>query len=559
MQSTDNLPVIPNIRLGEPLKSGGFGTVYRGRHLTLDVDVAIKIVNVPNGGDIGRSLQEARLMARLDHPNLLRIYDAGAADRLLYLVLELMDDSCASLRRTAPDRAVSLARQLLSGLQALHDARVLHRDIKPANCLFRSRDERVKLADLGISVEQGSRTDVVYDTAGTLPFMAPELFGPTPLYAPASDLYALGITMQCMLFDRDPFPTQSRPELIAWINSGVRTPTASVRPDLPAPFTTLVDRLCTPAVDRRTKTASEALATLGGLVGSTPAETKELTALSTTQILVGSWVLGDEVYTSPNWRGFAANHITSGVAARLSALQPDAPLHDVAPLILESAERASMLRHRGIIGVLDWGTHQGMPYVVTEPQGQALATLVKSAGGWDEVASLDVAIGLADALGYLHKTGLVYQTLDPGSAVITREARAVQLSWPMFCLPIGTPAAEVEGRSPRVVIPKFAAPEALGGAPIVELSVDLYAIGEVLYFLLAGMPAFNGTRAEIIAAKWRGSADIRRVRSTVTAPTARLIARLTDPDPNRRPADALAVRDELSAIVSRIRGASSAV
>jgi serine/threonine protein kinase len=173
---------IPGVEIGEMIGRGGFGAVYRGRHQILDVDVAVKIIDgtASDPSVLERALFEARLMARLDHPNLLRIHDAGRLGSAIYLVLEIMDDSCAGLRRMQADLALDLARQLLSALQALHSARILHRDIKPANCLVRKRDGRVKLADLGIAVEQATRTDKVYDSAGTMMFMAPEVFDDPP-------------------------------------------------------------------------------------------------------------------------------------------------------------------------------------------------------------------------------------------------------------------------------------------------------------------------------------------------------------------------------------------
>src|SRR6185436_4976862 len=138
----------------------------------------------------------------------------GRLGSAIYLVLEIMDDSCVKMRLAQADLALDLTRQLLSALQALHSARILHRDIKPANCLVRRRDGRVKLADLGIAVQQVTRADKAYDSAGTLPFMAPELFDDPPRFSFASDLYALGLTLACMFLETDPFPTGSISELL---------------------------------------------------------------------------------------------------------------------------------------------------------------------------------------------------------------------------------------------------------------------------------------------------------------------------------------------------------
>jgi serine/threonine protein kinase len=164
-------PVLPGVDVGLPLGRGGFASVYRGRHRALDTDVAVKIVNT-EGEDaraIEKALDEARLLARLDHPNLLRIYDAGRLGTSIYLVLELMDGgSLLGIRRASAEMLTDLAQQLLSGLQAMHEARVLHRDVKPANCLVRQRDRRVKLADLGIAIEQAATVQTSQNVAGTL-------------------------------------------------------------------------------------------------------------------------------------------------------------------------------------------------------------------------------------------------------------------------------------------------------------------------------------------------------------------------------------------------------
>src|SRR5687767_7710855 len=263
---------IPGVDVGDVLGAGTFATVYHGRHRFLDIDVAVKLVDPapPGVRSTGLLLQEAQLMARLDHPNLLRVFDAGVLDRHIYLVCEFMDGgSCADLHGMSPERATDMSLQLLSGLQALHGARILHRDIKPHNCLART-DHRIKLADLGLAIEVTSSADVANETAGTIPYMAPELFERPARYGPASDLYALGMTLASFVLDALPFPRGTMSDVLPWIMGGARPNIAERRPDLPSPLAALIGRMIAPDAEERPQTATQALSELTPAMPSAP-------------------------------------------------------------------------------------------------------------------------------------------------------------------------------------------------------------------------------------------------------------------------------------------------
>jgi serine/threonine-protein kinase len=190
------------------LAQGGFGTVYRARQLSIERDVAIKIVHadVDPSSPTGRLfVQEIQSVGRIDHRNVVRIYQADVtADGRLFFAMELLDGRdleqiIAADGRLAPARALAFASQLLAGLGAAHDVGLIHADIKPANALVvPARDgERVILVDFGLS-RLRAKDHSTRSVGGTPAYMAPEQLGNGRVDA-RSDLFAAALVLVTLL------------------------------------------------------------------------------------------------------------------------------------------------------------------------------------------------------------------------------------------------------------------------------------------------------------------------------------------------------------------------
>ncbi|HEY7121496.1 MAG TPA: serine/threonine-protein kinase [Solirubrobacterales bacterium] len=203
--------------LEDRLGHGGMATVYRARDLKLDREVAIKLLADNYAGDEEirtRFSREARLAARLDHPNVVQVFDVGEDDDRPYIVMEhvaggTLDDR---LNRRDPslDRveALHLLGQLCEGLAHAHAKKLVHRDIKPQNLLLRDSDHCLKITDFGIAraAEETTRLTRPGKVIGTDRYMAPEQLADGKITA-ATDVYACGVVADELL------PQSRSPEL----------------------------------------------------------------------------------------------------------------------------------------------------------------------------------------------------------------------------------------------------------------------------------------------------------------------------------------------------------
>jgi serine/threonine protein kinase len=227
-------------RLEHHLGHGGMASVYLARDEELERSVAIKLLAESLADDQAsrrRFLREARLAARLSHPNVVRVYDAGEDEGRPYIVMECVEgetlaELLARRGRLRPDEAIGLALQACRGLEHAHAEGLIHRDVKPGNLLL-ARDGTLKIADFGIArAAEGTALTQAGTVLGTAAYLAPEQAAGEEVTA-AADLYSLGAVLYELLTGRPPYELDSLAELAAQQRSGAIPPVRDLAPDAP--------------------------------------------------------------------------------------------------------------------------------------------------------------------------------------------------------------------------------------------------------------------------------------------------------------------------------------
>ncbi len=258
------------------LGRGGMGEVYLARHRNLEVPVALKVLH--HGRRRGardveeRFLREARLAARLDHPNVVRVLDADrdAATGLCYIVQEFVEGGTLADRVDGGPIEEEVARQILVGvLGALAQAAakgIVHRDIKPENILL-TADGEPKLADLGLAKELGleSNLTATRTTMGTPAYMSPEQIRDSKRTDVRSDLYSLGATFYHLLVGHAPFRGENAFAVLHQVVHE-RAPDPRIAcPEVGDDSARICLRMMEKDPDRRYQTPEEVLRDLSGL------------------------------------------------------------------------------------------------------------------------------------------------------------------------------------------------------------------------------------------------------------------------------------------------------
>ncbi len=266
-------------RLDALLGKGGMGAVYRGVDTALERAVAVKVLAPGLAQDpeyVERFVREARTAARLNHPNVVQIYGAGAEGGVAYMALEMVTGGslAALLAKVRPfplRRACEVVRDIARGLAAAHAMGIVHRDLKPDNVLL-TPDGVVKLADFGLARSvAGQRITQSGSFLGTPQYCSPEQCNGLEVSF-ASDLYSLGVVLYELLAGRPPHEAPTPLALFKKILVEETPPIANVRADVPPSLVAILDRLLQKEPAARYPSADALVADLDRVIARMPAE-----------------------------------------------------------------------------------------------------------------------------------------------------------------------------------------------------------------------------------------------------------------------------------------------
>ena len=250
------------------LGKGGMSSVYVAEHTLMKRKVAIKVLppsRVEDATYLERFRIEARATAKLDDPNIVRVFDFDQDGKTHYLVMEYVDgkDLHVLVKEKGPlpyNTAANYIAQAASGLAHAHEMGLVHRDIKPANCLVDTKGT-VKVLDMGLARLVGDEASLTMDNnenvLGTADYLAPEQAVNSHLADERADIYGLGCTLYFLLTGHPPFPEGSIPERLMKHQREEAPSILNDRPDCPPSLVTICTRMMAKKPENRYQTAME--------------------------------------------------------------------------------------------------------------------------------------------------------------------------------------------------------------------------------------------------------------------------------------------------------------
>ncbi|WP_372367548.1 protein kinase [Candidatus Uabimicrobium sp. HlEnr_7] len=241
----------------DTIGKGGMGTVYKAQHVHSQTIIAIKVFVYGNNTsiqDVQRFLEEARTTAKLNHPNIIKIYDVKQLENYSYIVMEFIDglplNKAIKAYGISFRKSIEIIKQVASLLEYTHKNNIIHRDIKPENILIR-RNLKPLLMDFGIAKNLNKVTQLTLEgeLLGTPHYIAPEQAGLGDKNSPATDIYSLGAVLYEVICGSPPFTGETDFEVLYNVANQKVMPPSTKNPNVPKEL----DYICLKALKREPK------------------------------------------------------------------------------------------------------------------------------------------------------------------------------------------------------------------------------------------------------------------------------------------------------------------
>ena len=545
---------------------GAFATPYLAEQRLLKRKVVIRLFTTKDQNKLALARREAEILAAIDHPHIVDLYDADECDGYFYQVVEYVDGSSLAHMVESENKlpitvVLKLMIDIADALDYVHNLGIIHGDVKPDNIVVSSAGTPI-LLDFTLSGVVGN--DAFRDIAlGTPSYISPE--GWRNVQDERSDLWAFGMTLHYLLAGCLPFEVTDAEKIAEIVTSQEPLNLSISRKSVPEPVVRIVERCLQKDLDQRYQSASEVRRSLESALAYLEFGQAEKTAAAMVPLRAGNTVLLNVDYKEPGIPGqyreyqieeevgrgtfsivYRAADVIGKRQVALKILRQEWSSHEKGLIRFQrEASLLSRLDHTNIVRVYNFGQYGPDFFIVMEMlRGLTIENAFERGVKFDVKHAVVIVVQVLSGLDRIHSEGTVHRDVKPGNVMLQPE-RAVVMDLGLAHLSGETQltmSGEICGT------PRYLAPEQARGETVTFLS-DLYATGVLLYELLTGkIPhAADSTASLIFSIALEEPEPITTHRSDLPPSLIAFLDRILAPEPANRFQSTQLAREELLA------------